>query len=60
MSVIEKLRNIDRRFIFVAIALTVIVPLLRPIGFPIAVSPSVQRLYDAIEQLPPGSKVLMS
>jgi hypothetical protein len=60
MSAIEKLRNIDRRFIFIAIALAVIVPLLRPIGFPIAVSPSVRKLYDVIEQLPPGSKVLMS
>ena len=60
MSAIEKLRNIDRRFIFIAIALAIIVPLLFPMGLPVTVSPSVQKLYDAIEELPPGSKVLMS
>ncbi len=60
MSVLEKLRSVDRRYIFIAITLTVIVPLLRPIGFPIAVSDSVKMLYDVIEQMPPGAKVLMS
>lgn len=57
---IEKLMNIDRRVIFLFIALAVIIPLLRPIGLPVRPSQPVQKLYDAIEELQPGSKVLVS
>ncbi|HID94493.1 MAG TPA: hypothetical protein EYP53_00355 [Candidatus Latescibacteria bacterium] len=60
MSIFERLTRIDRRIIFCTVALAVIIPLLRPIGFPVSVSPSVKKLYDAIEALPPGSRVLMS
>jgi hypothetical protein len=51
---------VSRRIIFGLIALSVIVPLLRPVGFRIRVSPPTRRLYDEIEKLPPGSVVLLS
>ncbi len=60
MSLVEKIRNIDRRIIFTIIALAIIVPLLIPVGFPIKVSPSVRNLYDELESLHSGSKVLIS
>lgn len=60
MGFVEKIANIDRRIIFLVVALAIIVPLLVPIGFPIKVSSSVKSLYDAIEAMPPGSKVLIS
>ncbi len=51
---------VSRRIIFGLIALSVIVPLLRPVGFRITVSPPTRRLYNEIEKLPPGSVVLLS
>jgi hypothetical protein len=60
MTFVDRIRNIDRRIIFAIIALAIIIPLLIPIGFPIQVTPSVQSLYDAVEAIPPGSKVLLS
>ena len=61
MSVFAGLRNIDRRWIFLATGLLVVMPLLT--GFHIApVQPGARAkgFYDAIEKLPPGSKVLLA
>ena len=57
----EKLGNIDRRIIFILMALSVIVPLSIRMSLPIPISagPSMD-MYDAIEVLPSGSKVLLS
>lgn len=60
MSVIERLEKIDRRVVFMLIALAVILPLLIPIGFAIKPSLPVLKLYETIEELPPGSRVLIS
>jgi len=60
VNLLDRLKSIDRRIIFVLIALAVIIPILRSIGLPVRVSEPVQRLYDAVEELPPGSKVLIS
>ncbi|HID93204.1 MAG TPA: hypothetical protein EYP60_03810 [bacterium (Candidatus Stahlbacteria)] len=60
MNILDKLKSIDRRIIFVLIALTVILPILHPIGLPVRVSEPVRKLYEAIEALPPGSRVLIS
>jgi len=60
MGFADRIREIDRRIIFLVVALAIIIPLLIPIGFPIQVSPSVRDLYNALESLPPGSKILMS
>jgi hypothetical protein len=42
------------------IALAVLLPLIRPIGFPIRVSPEVRKVFDHIESLPPDSLFLIS
>lgn len=60
MNIIERFEKIDRRIIFLLVLLAVIIPLLFPIGFKIKVSEPVQKFYDAIEALPPGSMVLVS
>ena len=60
MNLLERLTSIDRRIVFALIALAVIIPILKGIGLPVRVSDEVKRLYDAIEELPPGSKVLIS
>lgn len=58
-SLAQKLLNIDRRIIFLAVFLAVSVPLFMDISQPIYVSPEVQDLYTALEQLPSGAKVLL-
>lgn len=57
---IEKISKLDRRIIFLFIAIGLVVPLLRPTALPIKISPSVQKVYDTIENIPEGSKVLFS
>ena len=56
----EKLVSVDRRIIFLLIAVAVAFPLFFPIAPSMQVTPVVQSLYDAIESLPAGSKVLVS
>ena len=52
--------SIDRRIIFLLIALGTLLPLLHPFGLPIKVSPEVRGVYDHIESLPAGSVFLLS
>jgi len=56
----EKLKNLDRRIIYIAILLSVVIPLIKPLGLPIKVSMETKRGYDAIDALPEGSRVLFS
>jgi len=55
-----KLKNIDRRIIYVLIFLGVIVPLIQPLGFPIIVTKETQMLYDKIDALDEGSYIIIS
>ena len=55
-----KIGSIDRRWIFLIIAAVVIVPLIIPVGLPIRPTDSTKNVYDSIEKLPVGSKVLLS
>lgn len=54
------LLRLDRRVIFLLIALATLLPLLYPVGLPIRVSPEVRRVYEHIEHLPQGSLFLLS
>jgi len=56
----EKLGTLDRRVIFLLIALAVIIPLIVHYTTTIPPSQLVLDLYNAVEDLPPGSRVLMS
>jgi len=60
MSLIDKLTSIDRRIIFLLIALAVIIPMLMNKSLPVRPSPIVQSIFDKVEELPTGSKVLIS
>jgi hypothetical protein len=52
--------RLDRRVIFLLIALAVLLPLIRPIGFPIRVSPEVKQVFQYVDALPPRSVFLLS
>ena len=59
-SIVDRLKNIDRRIIFIFVAAAVIIPLMYPLGLPLKSSPPSRSLYKAIEELQPGSVVLMA
>jgi hypothetical protein len=59
-EILEKLERLDRRIIFIFIFLSIAIPLLLPVNLDFSVTAPVQGFYDAIENLPPGSKVLVS
>lgn len=52
--------HLDRRWIFLAMGLAVAVPLLFQVTFPEIPSPMVVSVFDAIDELPEGSRVLMA
>lgn len=60
MKWLESLGKVDRRWIFLFIAVAVTIPLLMGRSAPVAPSPIVQDLFDAIDALPPGSRVLLT
>ena len=57
---LERLMNIDRRYVFLLIAFSVIIPMLLKIIFPIHVTTQPKKVYDYIGNLPEGSVVMMS
>ena len=56
----ELLKNLDRRWIFLLMLLSVLVPLLARWTFPEFPSAMTRSVFEAIEELPEGSKVLLS
>jgi hypothetical protein len=60
MNLADRLQNLDRRFIFLAVLLVILVPYVKPIGLPIRVSHEARLFYDTVEQVPPGSTVFLS
>lgn len=60
MSLIERMQAIDRRIIFLLIALAVIIPMLMKLVIPVRTSPIVQAIFDKMEELPEGSRILLS
>lgn len=57
---LRRFANLDRRWIWLFVALAVIVPLLFPLKLPIEPSKPVRSAFAAVEALPAGSLVCMS
>ncbi|MGM9991582.1 MAG: hypothetical protein ACI376_01860 [Candidatus Bruticola sp.] len=57
---LAKLSNLDRRWIFFALALCVIIPLVWPLQLRIEPSPLSIKFYETVENLPENSCVCMS
>jgi hypothetical protein len=53
-------REVDRRVIFAFILISVALPLILTITFEMTPTPVVKSLYDRIDSLPPGSRILLS
>lgn len=57
---LDRLARLDRRIIFLLVALAVIVPMLWPPHLPVDVTDPVRRVFAKVESLPAGSIVLLS
>lgn len=57
---LEVLKNLDRRWIFLLMAISVAVPILFGLQFPESPSQLAQDVFDEIDSLEPGDKVLMA
>jgi hypothetical protein len=60
MNLIERLSQVDRRILFLLVALAVIIPLLIPMGLPVDITKPVLDIYNKVESLPIGSIVVVS
>jgi hypothetical protein len=57
---LRRLADLDRRWIFLVVALAVVAPLVWPLRLPIEPSAPTRGVYAAVEALPPGALVCMS
>ena len=56
---LQKLLSIDRRWIFLIIAVVVLIPAVLKISVPVStISNATQQLYDTIEKFDPGQVIL--
>jgi hypothetical protein len=55
----RRLSELDRRWIFLLIGLSVILPMFFPIAIPEKITEQTQQLYDAMEALPEGSLIMI-
>lgn len=60
MEWLNKLINLDRRWIFLFIAIGTSLPIIFPIGFKVSTTPPVQALYDRIEAMTHDNIVILS
>jgi hypothetical protein len=55
----SRLENVPREILYGLLLITFIIPMVRPIGFPIPISDESRRWYNTIEELPEGSVILI-
>jgi hypothetical protein len=60
MNFLDKLLKIDRRIIYVVVAVLVIIPLVKPLGLGVTSGPRATRLFEAIDSIPSGKTLLIS
>lgn len=56
----KRLMELDRRWIFLLVALGTLIPLILPIGLAVRPTAPVQAVFDKVESLPTGSVVMLS
>ena len=59
MSIWSRIEHLDRRWVYAAVWMAVILPFLFPTPLPISITPEARSLYDAVEALPDGSVVMV-
>jgi hypothetical protein len=60
MSFYEKLMKLDRRWVYLAVAVAVTIPVLAPFKVPVYVTPEAKAVYDFVESAKPGEIIFMA
>ncbi|MBL7033268.1 MAG: hypothetical protein ISR91_03910 [Candidatus Delongbacteria bacterium] len=60
MNLLDKFLILDRRWVFLLMALAIIIPLLLNITLPFTPDKAVEAIYNELETLEPGTRVLVS
>jgi len=60
MSVLQKLSEIDRRYLYWVMFIALAIPFIQPVGLPISVTETTRALYDKIETMGPNDVALYS
>src|SRR5258705_2949219 len=60
MSLLDRLFNVDRRWIFLFVVLAVMVPILVPLGLPVTTTSSTRSAFEYIESLHAGDTLWLS
>jgi hypothetical protein len=56
----DKVSSLDRRWIYLLVAISVIFPMLVIVRFPVELTPEAEQLYNAVESLPDSSTVFLT
>ncbi len=59
MTIWERFDKMDRRWVYLMVALAVIIPFFVPMKFDISITPEVQSFYDAVDNLPDSCTVML-
>jgi hypothetical protein len=59
-SIWDKLQTVDRRVFYWILFIALMIPYLRPIGFPITINPPPRGIYDELSTVQPGEVCLLS
>jgi len=60
MKFFEKMDNLDVRWMYLLLAIVVIIPFFKPFGLPILVDDMTRKTYETIQSVPEGSYVFLS
>ncbi len=60
MSYWDRIATMDRRWVYLMVAIAVVVPFIVPMTFPVRITPEAKQLYDAVEALPDSSIVMLT
>jgi len=60
MTLYEKLMNLDRRWIYLAVGIAVLVPFFIPFDVPVYTTPEVKAVYDFVESLKGGDLLFLA
>lgn len=59
MNFWERFEKMDRRWVYLMVAITVIIPFIFPMKFPVSVSPEARSFFNAVDSLPDSSVVML-
>lgn len=60
MSMLDRILTIDRRWIFLVVAVSVVLPLFLNIEQKIQITPGARGIYESVEAIPAGSAVILA